>query len=75
MASVWRRQPQGNEVGIEVELVDGEGLANISTPSARGPSLRVVRVPLSEAAVIAVRLSQRFDADIAVTGEPLLLER
>lgn len=66
MPVVHRRSPRNNEIALEVKVVDGEVLANIRPPLGEKPPMRWSRLPLMEAAVIATRLAQRFDVDIAV---------
>jgi hypothetical protein len=66
MVTVRKRRAQPDEVCIELEIVEDEVLANISAPATHAPQLRILRIPLREAVIVAVKLSQRFDADIGV---------
>lgn len=66
MSTVYLRRAEFDEVGLEVKVVDGEVLANIRPPKNHDPGCSVERMPLVEAAVIAVQLSERLGVDIAV---------
>lgn len=66
MSTVHLRLAEPHEVGLEVKVVDGEVLANIRPPKDHEPGCCVERMPLVEAAVMAVQLSDRLGVDIAV---------
>jgi hypothetical protein len=66
MAFMRRRAAAAHQICLEIEVVDDEVCANVRGPAVEGPPLRLKRVPLRQAIVLAARLATHCNTDVAL---------